>query len=254
MRASSMATHTSLGSSMLSSSSKTVSTINSVDALAMVEHGSELTLSITTPVGTKFLCKTPFIGTHSNTYLLIEIPQISAEDLHYFFQEGFWIHIRAISPRGEGAMLYFRSQLLHILHDPIALAMLSIPNTMQVTQLRKEPRYEVNLSGKVICEQGKSECEVRDLSKSGCRFLTAPLGRHLQMDDHVAIEIFADKRGSKFFAPLMGRICNLQRSTHYARYGLEFNEQGRENAKNLLGKLKFNGTKLTLNIDHMVKE
>ncbi|EPE2649804.1 PilZ domain-containing protein [Vibrio fluvialis] len=249
MRSQSVATQPETGSSKSNSRHKTVSTLNSTDALAMVEHGSELTLSITTPVGTKFICKTPFIGTHSDTYLLIEIPEISSDDLAYFFQEGFWINVRAISPRGEGAMLHFRSQLLHILHEPVALAMLSIPNTMQVTQLRKEPRYEVNLLGKVHQSERKSECEVRDLSKSGCRFITAPLGRSYQVGDLVSIEIFADKRGSKVFAPLVGRICNLQRSMHYARYGLEFNEQGRTNAKNLLSQLKFNGTKLTLNIE-----
>nr|WP_308318850.1 hypothetical protein [Vibrio metschnikovii] len=118
------------------STADTVTTVNSIDALAMVEHGSELTLSITTPVGTKFLCKTAFIGTHSDTYLLIETPKISTDDLSYYFQQGF--------------------------------------------------------------------------------------------------------------SPLTGRICNLQRSIHHVRYGLKFDESGRERAKTLLGQLKFNGTKLML--------
>lgn len=249
MRSHSAANQTDPGNVKHTLSDKTVSTLNSTDALAMVEHGSELTLSITTPVGTRFACKTPFIGTHSDTYLLIEIPAVSHDDLAYFFQQGFWMNVRAISPRGEGAMLHFRSQLLHIMREPIALAMLSIPGTMQVTQLRKEPRYEVNLSGKVYLDDRRSECEIRDLSRSGCRFITAPLGKTYQVGDQVTIEIFADKRGSHVFAPLIGRICNLQRSTHYARYGLEFSEQGRTNAKNLLSQLKFNGTKLTLNIE-----
>ncbi|CAH8236085.1 flagellar brake protein [Vibrio aestuarianus] len=225
---------------------KTLSTLNSTDALSMVEHGSELTLSITTPVGTKFICKTPFIGTHSNTYILIEIPKISADDLAFFFQEGFWVNVRAISPRGEGAMIHFRSQLMNILQEPVPLAMLSIPNTMQVTQLRKEARYDVNLVGKAIVGTHKSDCEVRDLSKSGCRFVAPPLGRTFQVGDKISIELFADSRGSKVFAPLVGKVCNLQRSLHYARYGIQFDEEGVKNAKNLLGQLKFDGTKLTL--------
>lgn len=85
----------------------------------MVEHSSELTLSITTPVGTKFVCRTPFIGTHTDKFLLVEMPKISADDLQYFFQEGFWMNIRAISPRGEGALIHFRSQLMHILQVPV---------------------------------------------------------------------------------------------------------------------------------------
>jgi len=143
---------------------KSVVNLNSTDALAMVEHSSELKLNITTPVGTKFICRTPFIGTHSDRYLSAEIPNISSEDMDFYFQEGFWINIRALSTRGEGAMIHFRSQLLHVIQEPIPFVMLSIPNTMQVTQLRKEPRYEVNLPGKVLAEEHKANCEVRDLS------------------------------------------------------------------------------------------
>ena len=39
-------------SSPVSSRDKSVSTLNSTDALAMLEHGGELTMGITTPVGT----------------------------------------------------------------------------------------------------------------------------------------------------------------------------------------------------------
>ncbi|MBF4336746.1 flagellar brake protein [Vibrio anguillarum] len=225
---------------------KTLSTLNSTDALSMVEHSSELTLSITTPVGTKFQCKTSFIGTYSHSHLLVEIPKISADDLSFFFQEGFWMNIRAISPRGEGALIHFRSQLLHVLQEPIPLAMLSIPNSMQVTQLRKEARYDVNLAGKATVGTHKSDCEVRDLSKSGCRFVTPPLGRTFQVGDKISLELFTDPRSSQFFAPLMGKVCNLQRSLHYARYGVQFDEEGVKNAKSLLSQLKFDGTKLTL--------
>lgn len=68
---------------------KTLSTLNSTDALSMVEHSSELTLSITTPVGTKFQCKTSFIGTYSHSHLLVEIPKISADDLSFSSKKVF---------------------------------------------------------------------------------------------------------------------------------------------------------------------
>ena len=41
-------------------------TLNSTDAMAMVEHGSEVTLNVTTPVGTKFITTSTFMGCHSN--------------------------------------------------------------------------------------------------------------------------------------------------------------------------------------------
>jgi hypothetical protein len=223
---------------------KSVSTLNSTDALAMVEHGSEMTLSITTPVGTKFVCKTLFIGSHSSDKILIDIPKLSNDDRGFFFQLGFWINIRAISPRGEGALIHFRSQLLHIINEPIEFAVLSVPNTMQITQLRKEPRYEVNLKGKSVLGNHKMDCEVRDLSRSGCRFITPPLGKTYLVGDKVLLQLYSNDNHTQTFEPLEGNICNLQRSNHYARYGFEFTEHGKVNAKKLLSQLKFNGTKL----------
>jgi len=225
---------------------KSISTMNSTDALAMVEHGSELILSIIAPVGTKFTCTTSFIGTHSHSYILAEIPNISDNDFDYYFQEGFWSTVRAISPRGEGALIHFRSQLVHIIHQPLPFAMFSIPNTMQITQLRKEPRYDVRLSGKARVGEHKMECEVRDLSRSGCRFFTPPLGRTYLVDDLISIDVYSDKYSQHICGTLEGKICNLQRSVHYARYGLEFTELGKKTVRDLLNKLHFNGTKLTL--------
>jgi c-di-GMP-binding flagellar brake protein YcgR len=210
----------------------------------MVEHGGELTIGITTPVGTTFRCKTAFIGTHSNNVILSELPKVSDDDLEFFFQEGFWATVRAISPRGEGAVVHFRSQLQHIFRSPIPMVSLSIPQTMQVTQLRKEPRYDVNLEARVLAESHKLDCEIRDLSKSGCRFITAPLSRPFQVGEEITLHVQNSK--NSHFDPLYGKVCNLQRSLHYARYGIAFSDNGKHNAKVLLGHLKFNGTKLTL--------
>lgn len=225
---------------------RNVVTVNSVDALAMVEHGGELTISITTPVGRTFRCKTAFIGTHSDSMILAELPKVSDEDLNFYFQEGFWTTVRAISPRGEGAIIHFRSQLQHILKEPMPLVMMSVPKDMQVSQLRKEPRFDVNLEAKASTENRKMDCEIRDLSKSGCRFFAPPLSRPFQVGDD--IELIVQVRNGKQiqFEPLFGTVCNLQRSMHYARYGVQFNEMGRNNAKTLLSHLKFDGTKLAL--------
>jgi hypothetical protein len=228
---------------------KSMSTLNSTDALALVEHGGEITLSITTPVGTKFVCSTSFIGTHTGTYILTELPAIPTDDLEYYFQEGFWCNARAVSPRGEGALIYFRSQLLHVIHEPIPLAMFSIPSNMQVTQLRKEPRFEVNLAGKAILGTHKMDCEIRDISRSGCRFFTPPLGKTYQVGDIVTLQVYVNNQPLAAGA-LEGKVCNLQRATHYARYGFEFTENGRAAANKLLGMLKFTGTKLTLHVQN----
>ncbi|WP_417357468.1 flagellar brake protein [Gallaecimonas pentaromativorans] len=224
----------------------TVTTVNSTDAFAMIEHGGALDLHITTPVGSQYHCSTVLIGKHGTRCLLLEVPDIPADDFNYFFQDGFWINVRAISPRGEGAELHFRSQLLHQVKDPLPMLLLSVPTSVKVTQLRKEPRFEVKLPGKVILESHKSDCELRDLSKSGCRFVTPPLGRTFQLGDQLTLSIFANSQKTQVFAPLQGSVCNLQRSLHYALYGLKFDEEGANAARALLNRLKFNGSKLTL--------
>lgn len=57
----------------------------------MIEHGGDVTLTVTTPVGTSFRSATKFIGAHSDHRILLEIPNIDESDLKYFFQEGFWL-------------------------------------------------------------------------------------------------------------------------------------------------------------------
>ncbi len=219
-----------------------ISVINSTDALALVEHSSELSLSITTPVGTKLQCKASFIGTHGQSLILIEVPEVSDDDLAYFFQEGFWVKVKAISPRGQGGVIHFRSQIVHNILEPIAMVGLSVPSTMELTQLRKEPRYDVNLIGITFAGKQKGACEIRDLSKGGCRFITPPLSQSFHLGDSLSIEVKG--KNQQVLHKLVGKICNLQRSTHYAHYGLEFDEIGIESTKALLAKLKFNGTKL----------
>lgn len=226
---------------------KVLSTLNSTDALALIEHGSEMTLNMTTPVGTKFVCHSHLIGVHSDKYIVTEIPQISNQDLGYYFQEGFWSHIRAISPRGEGAIVVFKSHLLHVIQSPAPMALFSIPSTMQVTQLRREPRFDVYLTGKAISDKHKIDCEIRDISRNGCRFLTSPLCKTYEVGDTVEIHLQIKSEFNLELDDLVGTICNIQRSTHYARYGLEFSDVGKMNAANLLSNLKFTGTKLTLN-------
>ncbi len=212
----------------------------------MIEHGGEMTIGITTPVGTSFRAKTAFIGKHSQNIALIELPTISDDDLDYYFQEGFWLVVRAISQRGEGALVHFRSQIVQLYLHPIPMVAISVPQTMQVAQLRKEPRYELNLATKVSTEQHQVDGEIRDLSKGGCRFVTAPLAKSFQVGDIVHLHVKVDTRHQVQMAPLHGKICNLQRSLHYARYGVEFDELGQQAAKKLLGHLKFDGTRLTL--------
>ena len=221
-------------------------TLNSTDALAMIEHGSDVTLTVTTPVGTSFRCASKFIGAHSDHRILLEMPRISESDLKDFYQEGFWLIVRAISQRGEGGVVQFRSQLLHIIDEPVSMLVLSIPQSMTITNLRKEARYEVNLGAMLEVGERRVRCEVRDMSKSGCRFILPALSKHLTIGEPVTLVVQSETGKGRSFPALSGPICNVQKSNHYNGYGIKFDELGTSNAKELLSLLKFDGTKFKL--------
>ncbi|MBF9003475.1 PilZ domain-containing protein [Vibrio nitrifigilis] len=218
--------------------------LNSTDALGLIEHGSELTLNITTPVGMKYSCKTRFIGSHSLPFILVEPPKISVDDFNDFFQEGFWLNGKAIGQRGHGSVINFRSQIVHRQRSPIPMIALSVPNNMHVTQLRKEPRYSVSLDANVIRQSGTTNCEIRDLSKNGCRFVTSPLSRPFDHGNELSLVLQSSAASN--LSPLTGTICNVTDLMHYTVYGLKFDEQGKKAASELLKHMKFNGSMLSL--------
>ncbi len=163
------------------------------------------------------------------------------------------MNVRAISQKGEGgALIHFRSQIMHILLEPVPIIMISIPGMMKINQLRKEPRYDVNLKAHAVTESLRLECEIRDLSKGGgCRFITSPLAKHFDVGgDYITVNIPPTPNGSKVqLSPLSGTICNLQSSMHYAKYGLKFDEEGLKNVQGILSHLKFDGgVKLSLKL------
>jgi len=221
-------------------------TINSTDALDMINHGSDVVISIITPVGTKFIGKTHFVGFHSQSYIFLEAPDMTDDKFEYFFQEGFNINVRALSQKGEGATINFKSQIMHVLTEPVAMIMISVPGRMLVHQLRKEARYDVALKGKVYIGSQKVECEIRDVSKGGCRFITGALMKNYDVGDQVSIEIITSVKTRVKLQSLEGQVCNLQSSQHYAKYGLKFDETGRASVRLLLACLQFNGTQLAL--------
>jgi c-di-GMP-binding flagellar brake protein YcgR len=222
------------------------STISCVEALPMIAHGSELTFDLVTPIGTRLSSKASFIGCHGHKYILMEMPEVQGDDKAYFFQEGFWMEVSVISSRGRGAHISFKSQLIHIIEAPVAMILLSMPKSMQMYQLRKEPRYDVTLMAQALSNKHKFECQLHDLSKGGCRLVTSVLNKTLDIGDSVVISVTHQGKSITESAQLIGEVCNLQSSINHSEYGLRFSGDGQKNVKLLLGKLKFDGTKLAI--------
>ena len=90
------------------------------------------------------------------------------------------------------------------------------------------------------------ECQMRDLSVHGCRFVTSPLSKAFQVGDEITVCIHEALAKKHKFQSMTGHVRNSQSSIHYSSYGVEFDEKGIEGSKLLLSKLKFSGNKLIL--------
>ena len=219
-------------------------TINGVNALEMLEHGTEMTINVVTPVGISCRYQTKFIGVHSGTLLLIEIPRISRDEYNLFFREGFWMTIRTIATRGEGATLTFKAQIENVVDSPIAFCTVTSPRTMQLAPLRAEARFDVNLTAKLYRDTQQVECEIRDLSREGCAFIVPLLSPSFKTGNKVSLELTCEISADTSLGLLQGTICNSQRTKQYTKYGLRFDEDNIVMAKSLLSRLQFNGSKL----------
>lgn len=220
--------------------------INSSDAIEMISHSSEFIIDILTPIGRTFTTTTKFIGYHSKSLILIEFPDISRDEIDSYLQEGFWMNVRAFSQKGEGAIIKFRCQIMHTLTGVLPMILLSVPSSMYIQQLRKEPRYDVKLLSRALVNGHKAAAEIRDLSKSGCRFIISSLTKDFNIGDEVILEVTSDNRELSKAVTLTGHLCNSQGTRHYAKYGVKFDDFGIKGAKVLLSNMRFNGTQFVL--------
>lgn len=220
--------------------------INSSDAIEMISHSSEFIIDILTPIGRTLTTTTKFIGYHSNGLILIEFPEISRDEINTYLQEGFWMNVRAFSQKGEGAIIKFRCQIMHTVTDILPMVMLSVPSSMYIQQLRKEPRYDVKLLCRATVNDHKAQAEIRDLSKSGCRFIISSLTKDFNVGDEVILDVTGENRELSQIISLTGHLCNSQGTRHYAKYGVKFDEFGQKGAKALLSNMRFNGTQFVL--------
>ncbi len=209
----------------------------------LIKSSSVVTISIKTPLGRIFRCETAFIGTNSHDYLLFEMPAISKKEIEMYLLEGFNISIKAISDRGEGAVVRFTSKIEHLILKPIGLLVINMPHSMVLTPLRSEPRFEVNLQGKAVLPERQLQVELQDLSHKGCCFQHSIHGPEISLNQK--INLFIMNPTLKTYFQLSGSVKSINRIGVFCQYGVMFDQQGRSNTKLLLKQLVFDGTGLS---------
>ena len=211
---------------------------NVIDKIQEIDQGSEITINVTTPVGTRFIGTSRFIGSHSDSYLFIELPNIAKSDIHNYFQPSFFVNIKALSKKGIGSTLYFKSKVHSCIAGEVPVLVLCLPTKIQISDLRKEPRFDVCLSGKLIYDDSTIECQIRDLSLSGCQIKTSPISRRIKIGETVKLEVTQPMDAGGHAIRLSAMICNSTNKKNYIAYGLKFDDNEIEKSKSLLSHLK----------------
>lgn len=209
----------------------------------MIHHGSEVTFSIKTPLGRLLRAETTFVGSNGTDNIVLEYPVVSQQSAMDYFHEGFWITVKAISEKGEGAQISFKTQIAHIVKKPVRLLILDIPRSVNLLQLRSEARYDVQLQGRIALGQRVLLVDFKDLSKNGCCFrydLNGP-----QFDEGHQLTVSIKNPDTQKVYHLSGHIKSIHRAGGTNNCGMLFDEFGLEQVKTLLAQLIFDGSKLS---------
>lgn len=216
-----------------------VHVLNGEDALSRVCTLSDIAYNITTPTGKVLKCRSKFIGLHSNNLLLIECPSVSPQEFGQFFQRGYPVKACAISQKGEGARIYFKSKVEYVVQAGLNnIVVLSLPSATQMAYgLRSEARLDISLEGILDPNEKNHLCEVRDISSSGCQIVVNRTVNEYKTNSIIELQILSDS--SENCAVLQGVIKNKKRSLQYWKYGVLFDDSCIEATTQLLEALSF---------------
>lgn len=219
-------------------------TIQGIEVLDYLQHGSETTVEVTTPTNQRHTVKTTMIGTDRQQRLYFQLPPLPPYQLNRFFAEGYRLTIHLVCERGSGALVTFSGQIEHLMTSPLALFSVRLPPRIELYPLREETRYPVTLSGIAIGQRQQIEVQVRDLSLKGCSFSTSPLAPAFENEQKVVLRIEHTAANLRF--SLSGVACNQRRMGNSCVYGMRFDEEGTCHSNDLFKWLEFNGREMVL--------
>lgn len=205
--------------------------LNGEDAFAQVSSMSDMAYNITTPTGKTLRCRSKYIGMHSNNLLFIESPLVTPQEFAVFFQRGYPIKACAISQKGEGARIYFKSKIEYVVQAGMnSVVIVSLPSATQIDyKLRSEARLEISLEGILEPEERKFLCEIRDISAQGCQVVVNRNAREYKVGNPIELQILSDNMPT-----VQGIVKNKKRSNQYWKYGVLFDESCRQSSKDLV--------------------
>ncbi|MBV7314496.1 flagellar brake protein [Shewanella sp. NIFS-20-20] len=217
-------------------------TISGLHALEMIIQGDDAILDILTPLNKRLTLSTALIGSDKQEFLLFSLPHLTCQQRERFLYEGFRLVVTLVSERGDGARLRFVSRIKHIITQPLAMLVVELPSIMQMTPMRQENRFDLDMSAHIVMPNRKVEVQLKNMSVKGCRFSYDQIAPSFDVGAKINIEVISPTSGA---FSLSGMLKNCRRYRGAAVYGMQFTAQTQEISRSLLNELVFDGQKMT---------
>lgn len=202
--------------------------------LAFLHAGSIVTIDIATPAGQRAKFRTTFIGYLPKKYVLIQFPD--SGKLGKFSQhlvQGATVTVRGLIEGHEGAVVAFVSTIKQTLQMPSRIMVLDFPRTVGLQNLRSSIRIETDIDAKVKVGEDYWQTTITNLSINGCQ-LNIVNGEKLVLSEKKSLEIVVeDSQGGNNYK-LNGSVCNLKHQNDGLSFGVMFEEQSNDQARQLL--------------------
>ncbi|AMG32058.1 flagellar brake protein [Grimontia hollisae] len=215
--------------------------IMGLQAMDFIQHGSEASLEVVTPLGQRLHFKSNFIGFDDQQHIFFTMPRLTRKEYDEFFTEGFNVDIEGISEHGEGALVRFRTRIEYVIYRPIQILVFPVPQQAKLIVLRNEVRYELNLPGDIQLSNRKLEVVLTDVSSGGCGFCFDAISPEFDIDQKIVLEVVNGSDGDIY--ALSGSVKNGRKKRGRQIYGMVFDEPGKANCRRLLKSLTYDGTK-----------
>lgn len=168
-------------------------------------------------------------GLHHGEYLLIQCPRIPGIETKLY--EGNRIRVVYLH---DGTVCAFKTQILNFIRNPSRLIFLSYPDSVDVLELRKNPRISCFLKASVRSKEHNTEYDgvVLDINSEGCRFATSPPSEVVHSSGQVLrpihvgekIEVTVEFAGPKESISFLGVVRNIAESKNRISMGIQFAE------------------------------
>ncbi|ATF08883.1 flagellar brake protein [Candidatus Enterovibrio altilux] len=212
-----------------------------LQAMDFIQHGTEASLEIVTPLGQKLNFKANFIGFDDQQHIFFTMPKLSKNKYNSFFIEGFNIDIEGIFEHGDGALVCFRTRIAHVIYQPVSILVFPVPQQAKLVLLRNEIRYELCLPGDIQLTNRKLRVVLTDVSSRGCGFSYEAMALDFDVDQRIVLEVRNSMTEDTY--ALSGKVKNGRTKRGKQTYGMVFNEPGKADCRRLLLTLIYNGTR-----------